>query len=184
MKENEIGVESEVDWERSFIRKAKTKKKRNINMETNLQSSEVRIPKTPQSPVACPTFKSSFARSLSFSTTTATTNNQHKPLDVEISFRIAQNCDSSSTQKLAGLSSATQHKVDEVDEDFEEFMRNSPLKSMHKVSPTSTTPTRKNNVIVSRALSAATTSSNRHRFQVRKDVAIFTYYSFRFLLYL
>lgn len=135
-------------------------------METNLQSSEVRIPKSPQSPASCPQFKSTFARSLSFNTT----NQPNKPLDFEISLRIAQSVNHS--QNLSGATAtmipSQSHKVDEIDEDFEEFMRNSPLKqSLQNMSGKSTipiTPTRKN-VITSRAFS--TTCSGRHRFQVR-----------------
>lgn len=132
-------------------------------METNLQSNEVRIPKSPQSPGRCPQFKSTFARSLSFNT-----NNQpSKPLDLEISFRIAQNVDHS--QHLNGSSSVTpqSHKIEDIDEDFEEFMRNSPLKqSLQNLSAKSTsppTPTR-SNATASRAYN--TTCSGRHRFQV------------------
>lgn len=103
-------------------------------METRLQSSEVRIPKqvnSPQSPpiiAGCPTFKSSFARSLSFST------NQHKPLDLEISFRIAQALDSTTSathnHNLSPSATTTTKMVDAivVDDDFEEFMKHSPLK--------------------------------------------------------
>lgn len=91
-------------------------------METRLQSSEVRIPKpvnSPQSPpivVGCPTFKSSFARSLTFSNNNS--NHQqahhHKPLDLEISFRIAQALDATSstqaTAAAAAAAAASQHK--------------------------------------------------------------------------
>lgn len=138
---------------------------KSANMETNLQSNEVRIPKSPQSPGVCPQFKSTFARSLSFNTNTQPTN---KPLDLEISFRIAQNVDHS--QNLNGSSSMTpqSHKIEDIDEDFEEFMRNSPLKqSMQNLSgksTTLTTPTRQN-AVASRAYN--TTCSGRHRFQVR-----------------
>lgn len=152
-----------------------------FKMETNLQSSEVRIPKTPQSPAVCQQFKSTFARSLSFNTT----NQQPiKPLDFELNFRIATDMDN--LQNVSGSSTATtvpkSHKVDEIDEDFEEFMRNSPLKqslqnitAKSTVTPstataatastttTPTTPTRKN-VAASRAFN--TTCSGRHRFQV------------------
>lgn len=132
-------------------------------METNLQSSEVRIPKTPQSPSTCPQFKSTFARSLSFNTNTP----QNKPLDFEISFRIAQNVDHS--ENLSTTTVPSQHKVDEIDEDFAEFMRNSPLKqslqnlSTKSTTTSSTTPTRKN-IVASRVFN--TTCSGRHRFQV------------------
>lgn len=153
----------------------------NKKMDTNLQSSEVRIPKSSQSPVGCAAFKSSFARSLSFST-----NNQHKPLDVEISFRIAQNIESPiehhhhHSSNLLDLSATPMlsHKVVEVDEDFEEFMRNSPLKqSMQNLSTKTSpaTPTRNNGVMVTRALS--TSCSNRHRFQVSFD-SLFIRFSF------
>lgn len=108
-------------------------------METNLQSSEVRIPKTQQSPV-CPQFKSTFARSLSF-------NQPNKPLDLEV-YRIAQNNDASLiNQSLNRSGSSTmlqQQTVDEVDDDFEEFMRNASLKK-HRLSKTP--PIRKNNLI-------------------------------------
>lgn len=129
-------------------------------METNLQSSEVRIPKSPQSSNVYPQFKSTFARSLSFNT-----NSQpNKPLDFEISFRIARNADHSQNQSLSPPQS---QKVDEVDEDFEEFMRNSPLKqslqNLSAKSTTPTTPTRKN-IFASRVFN--TTCSGRHRFQV------------------
>lgn len=132
-------------------------------METRLQSSEVRIPKSPQSPVSgYPTFKSSFARSLSFST------NQNKPLDLEISFRIAQNLDLSNSlhnQSSSSSSTTTTHKLNDIDDDFEEFMKNSPLKqslkSMHKTSPV--TPTRNGG---SRPLVLPTPSTARQRLQV------------------
>lgn len=139
-------------------------------METNLQSSEVRIPKTPQSPV-CPQFKSTFARSLSF-------NQPSKPLDLEI-YRVAQHFETTPinrSQNLSGSStqsSQSQQKVDEVDEDFEEFMRNSPLKqsiqslSMIKSSSIITPPTRKTNVIPMRSPSTVT-CSDRNRFQVNE----------------
>lgn len=133
-----------------------------VKMETNLQSSEVRIPKSPQLAGACPQFKSTFARSLSFNTT----NQPTKPLDFEISFRIAQNVDHSPNRSGSSVTSPSP-KVDEVDEDFEEFMRNSPLKqslqNLSAKSSTSTTPTRKT-VVTSRVYN--TTCSGRHRFQV------------------
>lgn len=172
-------------------------------METNLQSNEVRIPKSPQSPAACPQFKSTFARSLSFNTT----NNQPvKPLDFEINFRIAQNIDhltsshngttsmmmtattaaaasaattTPTTNSLNTVTPPQSHKIEDIDEDFEEFMRNSPLKQTLQhfaaqsatapttatttTTPTSATPTRKN-VAASRVYNA--TCSGRHRFQV------------------
>lgn len=132
-------------------------------METRLQSSEVRIPKSPQSPIsACPTFKSSFARSLSFST------NQHKPLDLEISFRIAQAADGTHN---ASSQSCTPPKLDDVDDDFEEFMRNSPLKqsmqnmNLNKTLPAVTaTPTR--NPIASPRIIPSPFCSVRQRLQV------------------
>lgn len=131
-------------------------------METNLQSSEVRIPKSPQSS-GCPQFKSTFARSLSFNTNTQ----PNKPLDFEISFRIAQNVDHS--QNLSTTSVQQSHKVDEVDEDFEEFMRNSPLKqslqNLSAKSMTPTTPPTRKNAVASRVFN--TTCSGRHRFQVQ-----------------
>ncbi|XP_055324265.1 uncharacterized protein LOC129578936 [Sitodiplosis mosellana] len=135
-------------------------------METNLQSSEVRIPKTPQSTGSvCPQFKSTFARSLSFNTNTP----PNKPLDFEISFRIAQNVDHSQTNLSTTAATVPQsHKVvDEIDEDFEEFMRNSPLKqSLQNLSGKSTTPTTpptRKNAIASRVFN--TTCSGRHRYQ-------------------
>lgn len=133
-------------------------------METNLQSSEVRIPKSPQSPGSvCPQFKSTFARSLSFNTNTQ----PNKPLDFEISFRIGQNVDHSpNLSTTTGVAQQT-HKVDEVDEDFEEFMRNSPLKQLQNLSAKSTTPTSpptRKNAVASRVFN--TTCSGRHRFQV------------------
>lgn len=132
-------------------------------METNLQSSEVRIPKSPQTPNVCPQFKSTFARSLSFNTS----NQPNKPLDLEISFRIAQNVDHSANLMGTSAMQPHSHKVDEIDDDFEEFMRNSPLKqSMQNLSAKSTTPPTpmRKNVAASRAFS--TTCSGRHRFQV------------------
>ncbi|XP_031620139.1 uncharacterized protein LOC116338797 [Contarinia nasturtii] len=130
-------------------------------METNLQSSEVRIPKSPQSSSTCPQFKSTFARSLSFNTNTQ----QNKPLDFEISFRIAQNVEHS--QNLSTTTVPQPHKVDDFDEEFAEFMRDSPLKqSLQNLSTKSTTtpitPTRKN-IVASRVFN--TTCSGRHRFQ-------------------
>lgn len=126
------------------ISRSKVTEKNKIKMETRLQSSEVRLPKSPQSPIsACPTFKSSFARSLSFST------NQHKPLDLEISFRIAQAADGTHNAQHLSTSSCTPPKLDDIDDDFEEFMRNSPLKqsmqnmNLSKTPPAATTtPTR------------------------------------------
>lgn len=114
-------------------------------METRLQSSEVRLPKSPQSPTSvCPTFKSSFARSLSFST-----NQHNKPLDLEISFRIAQTSSDGTMHNVSSSSSqsCTPPKLDDVDDDFEEFMRNSPLKTsmqnmnLSRTSPASATAT-------------------------------------------
>lgn len=137
-------------------------------METNLQSSEVRIPKSPQLPNVCPQFKSTFARSLSFNTS----SQPIKPLDFEISLRIAQNVDH--LQNLCG--SSTTHKVDEVDDDFEEFMRNSPLKqSLQNVSGKSTTPTppTRKNVITSRVFN--TNCSGRNRFQVNLSIYFFLF---------
>lgn len=131
-------------------------------METNLQSSEVRIPKSPHSPATCPQFKSTFARSLSFNT-----NNQPtKPLDFEISFRIAQNLNHSPNRSASSpTATVPSHKVDEADEDFEEFMRNSPMKqSLQNSATTPTTPTRKS-MAASRAFN--TTCSGRHRIQVQ-----------------
>lgn len=152
-------------------------------METNLQSNEVRIPKSPQSPGACPQFKSTFARSLSFNT-----SNQQpsKPLDFEINFRIAQHPDHlSSINGSLSTKMTPPHKIDE--EDFEEFMRNSPLKHSLQngsanpttttasttataggggaatTTTTPTTPTRKT-ATASRVFN--TTCSGRHRFQV------------------
>lgn len=131
-------------------------------METRLQSSEVRIPKSPQSPISvCPTFKSSFARSLSFST------NQHKPLDLEISFRIAQAADGTHN---ASSQSFTPPKLDDIDDDFEEFMRNSPLKqsmqtmNLSKTSPTATTTPTRNPIALPRITSPF--CSVRQRLQV------------------
>lgn len=74
-------------------------------METRLQSNEVRIPKNDRLNQSSSAFKSAFARSLSFSC-------QNKPLDLENSFR-SPNLDMTSPIK---------------DDDFEEFMRHSPLK--------------------------------------------------------
>lgn len=90
-------------------------------METRLQSPEVRIPKTDtRSPPSC-LFKSSFARSLSFST-------NQKPIDLEISFRIAQNLDTSpsSNQQIPQAVNLTpQHSM--KDEDFsDDFEKSSP----------------------------------------------------------
>lgn len=141
-------------------------------METNLQSSEVRIPKSPQAPGSvCPQFKSSFARSLSFNTNTQ----PNKPLDFEISFRIAQNVDHSTNLSTTATVPQSHKTVDEVDEDFEEFMRNSPLKqSMQNLSTNSTTPTTpptRKNGIAARAFN--TTCSGRHRFQVHDNFFFF-----------
>lgn len=141
-------------------------------METNLQSNEVRIPKSPQSPGACPQFKSTFARSLSFNT-----NNQQpsKPLDFELNFRTVQHA----TDQLSNINGALStklttppHKNDDIEEDFEEFMRNSPLKhslqngSAKLTTPTTATatPTRKNATTSRAAFNA--TCSGRHRLQV------------------
>lgn len=145
-------------------------------METNLQSNEVRIPKSPQSPGACPQFKSTFARSLSFNTSS---QQPSKPLDFEINFRIAQHPD-----HLANINGSLStkmtppHKIDDIEEDFEEFMRNSPLKhslqngSATTTGPTvaaaaattATTPPTRKNATASRVFNA--TCSGRHRFQV------------------
>lgn len=107
-------------------------------METRLQSNEVRIPKSPQSPVSgCPTFKSTFARSLSFCS-----NQQNKPLDLEISFRIAQssNDPANISQSLSTPEFSPPQHGD--DDDFDEFMRNSPLKqSIRNLSASNAMPT-------------------------------------------
>lgn len=89
-------------------------------METRLQSNEVRIPKNDRqttSPKSA--FKSSFARSLSFS----------KPLDLQNGFR----------SPVTPPSPATCEK----DDDFEEFMRHSPLKkALQAKQQHFTTPTK------------------------------------------
>lgn len=122
-------------------------------METNLQSSEIRIPKTQQSPV-CPQFKSTFARSLSF-------NQPNKPLDLEIR-RVPQNNDASLiNQSLIRSGSSTilqPQTVDEVDDDFEEFMRNASLKK-NRLSKTPTI--RKNNLIATYSPNFNCTEHNR-----------------------
>lgn len=149
-------------------------------METNLQSNEVRIPKSPQSPGACPQFKSTFARSLSFNT-----NNQqpNKPLDFELNFRTVQHATDHLTNINGSLSTkmTPPHKINDIEEDFEEFMRNSPLKhslqngttklttaaAAGATTTTTTTPTAtptRKNATTSRVFNA--TCSGRHRFQV------------------
>lgn len=121
-------------------------------METGFQSSEIRLPKNPNSPSTNvgPTFKSSFARSLSFCT------NQQKPLDLEISFRIAQSSSDSSIRSSDSSSSSTSSKhqpigldgVDDIEDDFDEFLHNSSLKhsmrnlNISNASSTTSTPTR------------------------------------------
>lgn len=138
-------------------------------METSFQSSEVRLPKSPQSPISgCPTFKSSFARSLSFST------NQHKPLDLEISFRIAHASDGTMHNNNASSQSCTPPKLDDVgDDDFEEFMRNSPLKqsrqnmNLNRTSPAVTTPPTRNPIASPRISSPF--GSVRQRSQVNSQ---------------
>lgn len=87
-------------------------------METRLQSSEVRIPKNERGnqPANVSAFKSSFARSLSFSC-------QNKPLDLENGFRVAApNLDITSPNLINLKTSPLK------DDDFEEFMKHSPLK--------------------------------------------------------
>lgn len=99
-------------------------------METNFQSSEIRLPKTTttatatttattttkQSPVSSPQFKSSFARSLSF-------NTNNKPLDLELS-----------PQRIV-------HSIDATPTDLQFLAHRSNLTMPARASPTSSPPT-------------------------------------------
>lgn len=96
-------------------------------METNLQSNEVRIPKSPQlTPNGCSTFKSAFARSLSFSS-----NQQNKPLDFEINLRISQSSLNDEQNIPMHHPSSPSRKLS-VDDRFSEFIKNKSLKNLER----------------------------------------------------
>lgn len=128
-------------------------------METRLQSNEVRIPKNDrlnQSPSSA--FKSSFARSLSFSC-------QNKPLELENGFR----------------SPVTPPSPAEKDDDFEEFMRHSPLKKVLQAKQQHfTTPIKGRQLML--PSTAALTPQQSNRTQVKtiyiflKDIVDVTFY--------
>lgn len=121
-------------------------------METRLQSNEVRLPKNDRLNQSSSAFKSSFARSLSFSC-------QNKPLDLENGYR-SPNLDTTPPTK---------------DDDFEEFMKHSPLKKALQAKQLFTTP------IKGRPLVSATMTSTSQSCRLQVN---WKFSSFFFLVFL